>query len=50
MKHPKRLTLKEKQLLYGQGYDPNNYLRIKSLADKIQVINIETEQIIEVWR
>lgn len=50
MKHPKKLTLKEKQLLYRQGYDPNNYLKIKSLADKIQIINVETGEIIEVGR
>lgn len=50
MKHPKKLTLKEKQSLNRQGYDPDVYLRIKSLVGKIQIINVETGEILEVWR
>ncbi|WP_193708380.1 DUF6906 family protein [Alkalibaculum sporogenes] len=48
MKHGKKLTLKEKELLKEKGYDPAKFLRIKRTTEKLEFLNIDTKQILPV--
>lgn len=39
MKHGKRLTLKQKEILQTVGLNPNNWLVVKNLPDKLVLVH-----------
>lgn len=45
MKHGKKLTLRQKQILNGLGLDPMDFLRVKISAYDFTVVNIHTGKI-----
>lgn len=49
MKHGKKLTVKEKTKLKELGYDPNCYLRTKRYSNGLEVLNIATGVVQDVF-
>ena len=48
MKHGKRLTRKQKELLQDIGLNPNNWLKVKNLPDKLVLVHREKGTMTEV--
>lgn len=48
MKHGKRLTLKQKELIQEIGLNPNNWLAVKNLPDKLVLVHREKGTLTEV--
>lgn len=48
MKHGKRLTLKQKELIQGIGLNPNNWLVVKNLSNKLVLVHREKGTMTEV--
>jgi len=42
MKHGKKLTLRQKQILTDLGLEPSDFLRVKMSADDFTIVNINT--------
>lgn len=49
MKNGKRLTVREKTELKKAGYDPNCYLRTKRYSNGLEVLNIATGVVQDVY-
>jgi hypothetical protein len=45
MKHGKRLTVKQKELLKELGINPNKYLRVKNLPNELHFVHIKNNKI-----
>lgn len=50
MKHPRRLTLKQKKFLTSQGMDPDEYHYIKRTPEDYVFLNKKTGQVVYVRR
>ncbi len=48
MKHGRKLTLKQKELIQGLGLNPNNWLFIKNIPDKLVLVHREKGTISEI--
>lgn len=48
MKHGKRLTRKQKELIQDLGLNPNNWLLVKNLPDKLVLVHREKGTISEI--
>lgn len=48
MKHGKRLTLKQKELLQNIGLNPSNWLIVKNLSNKLVLVHREKGTLAEV--
>lgn len=44
MKHGKRPTLKQKAIIKNAGYNPNNWLVTKNLANEIHLVHRSTSR------
>lgn len=44
MKHGKRPTIKQKQLIKGAGLSPENWLVVKFLPDEMHIVHRYTNQ------
>lgn len=42
MKHGKRPSLKQKNIIKGAGYNPDNWLIVKNLSDKLVIVHRES--------
>lgn len=45
MKHGKRLTVKQKEILQEVGIDSTKYLRVKTLTDELHLVHIKTKKL-----
>ena len=48
MKHPRKLTLKEKKILEQAGFDPDDFYRIKRTGKITEFLNEKTKEIVQI--
>ncbi len=45
MKHGKRLTVKQKEILKELGIDSSKYLRVKALTNELHLVHIKNKKL-----